>query len=108
MAKRVNKLADVKRAVALRYEQEKDAVPRVVANGKGAMAERILTVARENNVEIHEDPDLIELLSKLDVDEYIPEKLFFAVAEVMAYVYRVNNRLDDAKSKFGLTKMMKK
>jgi flagellar biosynthesis protein len=108
MSVKSEKLRQVKKAVALRYEQEKDAVPRVVASGQGSMAERIISVARENNVEIHEDPDLIELLSKLDVDEYIPEKLFFAVAEVMAYVYRINNRLDDAKAKFGIHRMLKR
>jgi len=108
MANKTEKLNHIKKAVALRYEQEKDAVPRVVASGKGSMAERIISVARENNVEVHEDPDLIELLSKLDVDEYIPEKLLFAVADVMAYVQRINNRLDDAKAKFGLHRMLKR
>lgn len=94
------KLHRVKRAVALRYNEEKDAVPRVVASGQGDLADRIVKVAREHGVDVYEDPDLIELLSKLRVDEYIPEKLFVAVAEVMAYVYRVNHRLDEAKNRF--------
>lgn len=101
MALRPNKLAHIKKAVALRYDQEQDAVPRVVASGRGQMADRIIATAKEHGVDVYEDPDLIEMLSKLKVDEFIPDKLFVAVAEVMAYVYRVNNRLDEAKKKFG-------
>lgn len=94
------KLTRLKKAVALRYDQQQDAVPRVVASGQGRVAERILDAAKQHGIDIHEDPDLIELLSKLHVDQYIPEKLFLAVAEVMAYVYRVNNRVDQARQKF--------
>lgn len=81
-----------RKAAALRYDFEKDAVPRVVAKGQGEMAERIIALAQEHGITIHEDPDLINMLTKLDVDQLIPEKLFIAVAEVMAYVYRINNR----------------
>lgn len=100
--RRGKKLDHIKKAVALRYDQQKDAVPRVVASGRGPLAERIVDVAREHDIDIYEDPDLIELLSKLHVDDYIPDKLFLAVAEVMAYVYRINNRMDEAKQKFKL------
>jgi flagellar biosynthesis protein len=100
MAKSSKKVNAIKQAVALRYDQEKDAVPRVVASGRGNLAERIISTAREHGVEVHEDPDLVAMLTKLQVDEYIPEKLFLAVAEVMAYVYRVNHRLDEARKKF--------
>lgn len=93
-------LARWKKAVALRYDHEQDAVPRVVASGQGRAAERILQAARDYGIEVYEDPDLIEILSKLQVDQYIPEKLFLAVAEVMAYVYRVNNRVDEARQRF--------
>ncbi|MBY0587446.1 EscU/YscU/HrcU family type III secretion system export apparatus switch protein [bacterium] len=96
-----DKLTRLKKAVALRYDQQQDAVPRVVASGQGRVAERILAVAKEHGIDVHEDPDLIELLGKLQVDQYIPEKLFLAVAEVMAYVYRVNHRVDEAKRKFA-------
>ena len=84
-----------KRAVAMRYDDEADPVPRMVAKGEGPVAERIIDVARQQGITIYEDPDLIELLCKLDVDQMIPEKLFTAVAEVMAYVYRMNNRAGD-------------
>lgn len=85
-----------KKAAALRYDHEKDAVPRMVAKGQGHMAERIMEVARENGVTIREDPDLLEMLCQLEVNQFIPEKLFSAVAEVMAYVYRMNNRQIEA------------
>ena len=91
------RLSRLKEAAALRYDQERDAVPRVVAKGKGQMAEKIIALAREHDIDVYEDPDLIEMLSKLEVTELIPDKLFLAVAEVMAYVYRLNNRVDEVR-----------
>lgn len=81
------------RAVALRYEAEKDSAPKVVAKGAGLLAEKIIALAQRNGVHIHEDPDLVAVLSKLDVEMQIPEDLYRAVAEVLAFVYKVNNRL---------------
>jgi flagellar biosynthesis protein len=89
----------LKKAAALRYDHEIDAVPRLVAKGQGLMADKILDVAREHGVTIREDPDLLEMLCKLEVNQFIPEKLFSAVAEVMAYVYRINNRQLEADKK---------
>ena len=86
-----------KQAAALRYDQDNDPVPRVVAKGSGEMAERIIQLAHEHGIDVYEDPDLIELLSKLEVHELIPQKLFLAVAEVMAYVYRLNHRVDEVR-----------
>ena len=82
-----------RRAVALRYKQEEDQAPKVVATGKGYLAERIIELAREHGVYIHEDPDLVALLGQLDVDQEIPGELYRAVAEVLAFVYRVNQRM---------------
>lgn len=84
----------MKKAAALSYEHDVDPVPRLVAKGQGHMADKILEVAKANGIVIREDPDLVELLCKLEVNQFIPEKLFSAVAEVMAYVYRVNRRLE--------------
>ena len=81
-----------RKAVALRYNQEQDAAPRVVARGYGLTAERIIEIARENNIQIHEDPDLAAVLAKLDVNTQIPESLYVAVAEVLAFVYRLNQQ----------------
>lgn len=84
-----------KRAAALRYQHDEDPMPRVVAKGQGKLADRMVEIAKEKGITVHEDPDLIELLCKLEVDQFIPPNLFLAVAEVMAYVYRVNNRVED-------------
>jgi len=79
-----------RKAVALRYNEAKEAAPRVIAKGAGLIAERILEIARENGVQTYEDPDLVAILSKLDINTQIPEELYRAVAEVLAFVYRVN------------------
>ena len=85
-----------KKAVALRYEMEQDAAPRVLAKGQGVRAERILDIARAHGVYIEEDADLVEVLSKLEVGMAIPEELYQAVAHVLALVYRLNQRFDPA------------
>ena len=82
-----------RRAVALRYDQERDAAPVVVAKGRARIAERIIELAAEHGVTIYEDPDLIELLFVLDLDMQIPIELYQAVAQVLAFVYRMNGRL---------------
>ena len=78
------------KAVALSYDREAANAPRVVAKGAGYIAERIMAIAEEHGVEIYQDADLIEVLSKLDIDREIPESLYRAVAEVLAFVYRLN------------------
>lgn len=80
------------KVVALRYDAEKEHAPKIVAKGSGYLAERILELAREHDVQIHENPDLVEVLAKLDVNTEIPERLYQAVAEVLAFLYRLNNR----------------
>lgn len=79
-----------KTATALRYRSEAEAAPRVTASGRGAMAEKILAAAAANGVPVVEDPDLAELLSALDLDVEIPPALYRAVAEVLAFVYRLD------------------
>jgi flagellar biosynthesis protein len=81
-----------RKAVAIRYNQEKDAAPHIVAKGSGYLAERIMELALENNILIHEDRDLVTLLSKLDVDTDIPENLYRAVAEILVFVYQLNQK----------------
>ena len=80
------------RAVALRYEHEKDDAPRVVAKGRGEIAKQIIEIAREHGVTVYEDDDLVEVLSRLDINQLIPPELYHAIAEVLAFVYRVNGR----------------
>jgi flagellar biosynthesis protein len=75
-------------AVALAYESA-DGAPRVVARGRGEMALRIIERAREAGVFVHESPELVSLLLEVDLDARIPPELYVAVAEVLAWVYRV-------------------
>ena len=76
------------RAVALAY-REGDAAPKVVANGAGPIAEEIIRRAREAGVFVHESRELVGLLAKLDLDAHIPPQLYLAIAEILAWVYRM-------------------
>lgn len=78
-------------AVALAYRQG-DAAPRVVAKGNGLLAERIVQRAREAGVYVHESAELVALLMQLDLDSRIPPQLYVAIAEVLAWVWRVERR----------------
>ena len=81
-------------AVALRYDG--NGAPRVVAKGRGELAARIREVAREHDVPLHEDDDLVELLSSVDLGEEIPAALYVAVAHVLAFAYRISGRVPDS------------
>lgn len=85
-------------AVAIAYRpQQHDAAPKVVASGRGKLAQRILSLAFESGVKVREDPDLVEILAAVDVDSIIPLEAFMAVAEILAYVYQANGQpLPDA------------
>ena len=85
--------AEIDLAVALGYDMEGTAPPRVLAKGKGAIARRIFDLALANGVRVRRDADLAELLSALEVDQDIPVEAFAAVAEILAYIYRANGRL---------------
>ena len=84
------------RAVALRYAPERSGAPRVTASGSGRTADRIIALAREAGVDLVEDPDLLEVLARVPVGEQIPAELFQAVAEILAFVYRVSRRFGGA------------
>ena len=77
------------RAAALRYNAEEDTSPKMVAKGKGLVAERIIELAKECGVPIHEDSELVEVLSALELNEDIPPDLYKAVAEVLAFIYKL-------------------
>ncbi|MBF0423925.1 MAG: EscU/YscU/HrcU family type III secretion system export apparatus switch protein [Magnetococcales bacterium] len=83
-----------RQAVALRYQRGKDVSPRVTASGKGRIAEVIMKKAEEAGVTLMEDPDLVMVLGKIPVGQTVPPALYRAVAEVLAYVYRVNKKFD--------------
>lgn len=79
------------KAVALKYDQKNDNAPRVVAKGRGEIAEKIIATAKQHNVPLYEDQNLIQILEALDLETEIPAELYRAVAEVLAFVYRLNN-----------------
>ena len=90
-----------KMAVALRYQSEQDRAPRIVAKGRGHVAGRILELAKEHGVAIYEDPDLVQVLSKIELNKHIPEELYQAVIEVLIYVYRVNGKIEEISKILG-------
>lgn len=86
----------LQQAVALAY-QTGDTAPRVVAQGRGAVAEQIIALAREHGVFVHESRELVALLMQVDLDERIPPELYRAVAELLAWLYHIERGQDDGK-----------
>lgn len=82
-----------KKAVALRYDRSREDAPRVTASGRGSVAENIIAAARVHGVPLHEDANLVETLSALELDATIPTELYRAVAEVLAFIYRLNGSM---------------
>lgn len=79
-----------KKAVAIKYEQNKSVAPVVQAKGAGLVAENILEEAKKHKIPIQEDQALLEILMELELNETIPEELYEVVAEVLAYVYNLH------------------
>ena len=79
-------------AVALAYRAGQSA-PQVVAKGNGLIAEAIIARAREAGVYVHESPELVNLLMRVDLDQHIPPQLYVAVAELLAWLYRIEHGL---------------
>lgn len=82
-----------RKAAALKYQHGTDPVPRLVAKGGGHIADKIIALAKEHGVPIHEDKNLIEILSTLDLYEQIPPKLYKAVAEILAFIYKMSGKV---------------
>jgi flagellar biosynthesis protein len=78
------------KAVSLQYKKGKNAAPKITAKGQGWMADRIIKMAQKNNIPIREDKDLLHLLSEIDVGQEVPESLYKVVAELLAWVYQLN------------------
>lgn len=78
-------------AIALNYDEE--SAPRVTAKGQGLVAEEILKLANENDIPIKEQPELVELLATVELGEQIPETLYVAVAEVIAFAYMLKGKV---------------
>lgn len=88
-----------KKAVALFYDPTKSSAPHVVATGTHLLAEKIIATAREAGVFIKEDNDLVELLAKVPLGEAVPSGLYQTIAEILAFVYTVNNKYKDQKNR---------
>lgn len=80
-------------AAALKYDPSGDEAPEILATGHGLVAEEILRIAKENNVPLHQDVALVEALSRLDITDVLPRELYAVVAEVLAYVFRLDEQV---------------
>ncbi|CAB1072255.1 Uncharacterized homolog of the cytoplasmic domain of flagellar protein FhlB [Olavius algarvensis Delta 1 endosymbiont] len=80
------------KAVALKYNGQTDRAPRVVAKGRNKIAEKIIDIAKEHDVPLYEDKNLIQILEALELEAEIPPELYRAVAEVLAFIYRLNGK----------------
>ncbi|MBC7326229.1 MAG: EscU/YscU/HrcU family type III secretion system export apparatus switch protein [Moorella sp. (in: Bacteria)] len=84
----------VKKAVALRYTEGQDTVPRVVASGRGQVAEKIIATAREAGVPVHHDAGLAAMLARLDIGAEIPVELYQMVAQVLVFIYSLDQNIN--------------
>ncbi len=90
------KQSDVpKVAAAIRYDAARDDAPRLTAKGQGHVAERIIELARQHDIPVRSDKALVQILSQLDIDRYIPPDLYKAVAQILAFVYSANEKYRD-------------
>lgn len=86
----------IKQAVALEYDPS-DEAPKIVATGKGKLAERIIEAAKEADVPVHKDEKLASTLSKLDIGDFIPPELYEVVAEILVFV----DKMEKIRAKMG-------
>ncbi len=93
------KRSQTKTAVSLKYNPEKNVAPKVTAKGQGSVAEKIISFAKENNIPIKEDPDLVQVLSQVNLNQEIPSTVYHVVAELLAFVYKMNQNYKPAISK---------
>lgn len=81
-----------KKVVAIKYEEVKDEVPTIIAKGIGKVAEKIIEIAKENNIPIMHQTKLVNELYSLDIPSEIPEDMYLIVAKIIAYVMKLNNK----------------
>ena len=80
------------KAAALQYDHLLNNAPKIIAKGEGNVAKNIIKIAQDNDLPIKKDEDLIELLSKLDIDKEIPTDMYKAVAEIFSFIYGITNK----------------
>ncbi|MCH1623799.1 EscU/YscU/HrcU family type III secretion system export apparatus switch protein [Ferdinandcohnia quinoae] len=90
MSKNLNKKS---KAVALSYDEKIHSAPKIIAKGNGIVAENLIETAIANNIPVQVDTNLVELLSKLEINESIPEDLYLAVAEIFAFIYKIDQKV---------------
>ena len=78
---------EIKKAVALGYDLDKDHAPKVLAKGEGKLANNIIKIAQDNEIPIKKDEDLVELLSAIDIEKEIPSSMYQAVSEIFSFIY---------------------
>lgn len=88
----IKKPDDISKAVALRYDKELEDAPRIIAQGKGEIAEKIIELAIENGIPIHNDPALVDILLDLEYYSEIPEELYKVIARILILVYELDKR----------------
>ena len=93
-----------KKAVALECDMEKNRAPKLVAKGKGHVAENILEAAKKGQVPVYQNKSLVNMLMALELDKEIPTELYTTVAEILAYVYRIDKRRKEKLREMPLAK----
>ena len=82
------------KAVALKYDAKKNTAPKLTAKGEGKTAQKIIALAQENDIPIKKDEDLVEMLSKVELDREVPEEMYKAIAEVFSFIYNLTKKSD--------------
>ena len=88
---KLKKTTEIKKAVALQYNINEDDAPKIIASGRGEMAERIIKEAGKYNIPIKENKDIVEVLVQLNIGDQIPPELYRAVAEILNFIYRMED-----------------
>ncbi len=89
MKKKEEKNKTKQKAAAISYDIDKDEAPKIIASGQGTIAEKIIEAAQEHDIAIEENQDIIDILVQLNIGEEIPAELYQAVAEILSFIYRL-------------------
>lgn len=82
-----------RQAVALRYKPQSDRAPKITGKGRGRIADKIIELARQHHVPVREDKNLLQILSRLELHQEVPPEVYKAVAEILAFIYRLSSRM---------------
>jgi len=82
----------IKKATALKYDDQKDNAPKAIAQGSGLTAANIIKIAQENGIPIKKDEDLVNMLSQIELNQEIPIELYKAVSEIFSFIYGISNK----------------